>query len=186
MEDKQIVDLFWQRSEAAIVAAASKYGKYCSKIAYNILQNYEDSEECVNDTYLKAWGAIPTHRPTRLSTFLGKITRNLALNKWEYLNAEKRGSGQISFVLEELQECVPDVDNTEKIADDLALIEVLNHFLAGLPKEQRIIFLRRYCYLCSVKEIAANHSISESKVKMSLMRSRNALRNILEKEGIDI
>lgn len=159
MEDKQIVDLFWQRSEAAIVAAASKYGKYCSKIAYNILQNYEDSEECVNDTYLKAWGAIPTHRPTRLSTFLGKITRNLALNKWEYLNAEKRGSGQISFVLEELQECVPDVDNTEKIADDLALIEVLNHFLAGLPKEQRIIFLRRYWYLCSVKEIAANHSI---------------------------
>lgn len=99
MEDKQIVDLFWQRSEAAIVAAASKYGKYCSKIAYNILQNYEDSEECVNDTYLKAWGAIPTHRPTRLSTFLGKITRNLALNKWEYLNAEKRGSGQISFAL---------------------------------------------------------------------------------------
>lgn len=186
MEDKQIVDLFWQRSEAAIVAAASKYGKYCSKIAYNILQNYEDSEECVNDTYLKAWGAIPTHRPTRLSTFLSKITRNLALNKWEYLNAEKRGSGQISFVLEELQECVPDVDNTEKIADDLALIEVLNHFLAGLPKEQRIIFLRRYWYLCSVKEIAANHSISESKVKMSLMRSRNALRNILEKEGIDI
>lgn len=160
MEDKQIVDLFWQRSEAAIVAAASKYGKYCSKIAYNILQNYEDSEECVNDTYLKAWGAIPTHRPTRLSTFLGKITRNLALNKWEYLNAEKRGSGQISFVLEELQECVPDVDNTEKIADDLALIEVLNHFLAGLPKEQRIIFLRRYWYLCSVKEIAANHSIT--------------------------
>ena len=161
MEDKQIVDLFWQRSEAAIVAAASKYGKYCSKIAYNILQNYEDSEECVNDTYLKAWGAIPTHRPTRLSTFLGKITRNLALNKWEYLNAEKRGSGQISFVLEELQECVPDVDNTEKIADDLALIEVLNHFLAGLPKEQRIIFLRRYWYLCSVKEIAANHSIMQ-------------------------
>ena len=186
MDDTTIVQLYWDRDERAIPATSGKYGNYCNSIAWNILGNREDAEECVNDTYLKAWGAIPTHRPTRLSTFLGKITRNLALNKWEYLNAEKRGSGQISFVLEELQECVPDVDNTEKIADDLALIEVLNHFLAGLPKEQRIIFLRRYWYLCSVKEIAANHSISESKVKMSLMRSRNALRNILEKEGIDI
>ena len=184
MDDKQIVDLFWQRSATAITAVAHKYGNYCTKIAYNILHNYEDSEECVNDTYLKVWGAIPTHRPTRLSTFLGKITRNLALNKWEHLNAEKRGSGQTIFALAELQECIPSADNTENIVDDLALVEVLNRFLGGLSKERRIIFMRRYWYFCSIKEIASSYSISESKVKMSLMRSRNELRNILEKEGI--
>lgn len=116
--------------------------------------------------------------------FLGKITRNLALNKWEHLNAEKRGSGQTIFALAELQECIPSADNTENIVDDLALVEVLNRFLGGLSKERRIIFMRRYWYFCSIKEIASSYSISESKVKMSLMRSRNELRNILEKEGI--
>ena len=119
-----------------------------------------------------------------MSTFLGKITRNLALNKWEHLNAEKRGSGQTIFALAELQECIPSADNTENIVDDLALVEVLNRFLGGLSKERRIIFMRRYWYFCSIKEIASSYSISESKVKMSLMRSRNELRNILEKEGI--
>jgi len=129
---------------------------------------------------------MPSHRPNRLSTFLGKITRNLSLNKWDQYNTEKRGAGQTMLALEELHDCIPATGDAEQIIDDLALAEVFNCFLASLPKERRKIFMRRYWYLSPIKEISTDYSISESKVKMSLLRSRNELRQLLEKEGINL
>ncbi|MGL5255368.1 MAG: RNA polymerase sigma factor [Brevinema sp.] len=186
MDDEQIIDLYWVRSEAAISETASKYGKYCQTIAFNILHNTEDSEECVSDTYLRAWGAMPPKRPNRLSTFLGKITRNLSLNKYEKYAAEKRGFGQVTMALDELQDCIPDAGSVEQTIEDAALVEIFNRFLATLPMNTRKIFVRRYWYLSPVKEIAADYSFSESKVKMTLLRARNELKQILEKEGITL
>ena len=186
MEDKQIVELYWARSERAISETKQKYGRYCRSIAYNILHNREDSEECVNDTYFNAWRAIPPQRPGRLSTYLGKITRNLALNKWEKYTAEKRGAGQVELALNELSECIPAPNRVDQAADDLAVAEILNRFLASLSKEARMIFMRRYWYFSPIKEIAADFAVGESKVKMTLMRTRNTLKNILEKEGIEL
>lgn len=186
MDDKQIIDLYWARSENAISETADKYGKYCHYIAYNILFNDEDSEECVNDTYLKAWGVIPPQRPNRLSTFLGKITRNLALDRYKYNSREKRGNGQMPLVLDEIAECVSAADNTEHIIDDMVLVDCFNRFLAALPTETRNIFMRRYWFLSSIKEIAADFSISESKTKMTLLRARNELKQLLMKEGIEL
>lgn len=184
MDDNQILDLYWARSESAISETSKKYGKYCHFVSYNILHNPQDSEECVNETWLKAWNSMPPHRPQRLSAFLGKITRNLSLNRYQRYNTEKRGRNRITLALEELQDCVPAAGSVEQVVDDLALADILNRFLASLGTEARKIFMRRYWYLCSVKEIAAGLRISESKVKMSLFRSRNELRTLLEKEGI--
>lgn len=186
MEDSQIIELFWKRSQSAIEETARKYGRYCHTIAFNILHSHEDSEECVNDAYLNAWKAMPPQRPNRLSTFLGKITRNLALKRWEGCKAEKRGAGQTALALDELSECIPASESVERRVDDLALAEILNGFLVSLPQERRRIFMRRYWYLDSIKEIAASYGLSESKVKMSLLRSREALKHILAKEGIDL
>lgn len=184
MEDKQIVDLYWARSETAILETDSKYGRYCHYIAYNILHNDEDCEECVNDTYMRAWNSMPQHRPSVLKTFLGKITRNLALDKYKNLTAEKRSIGQVPLVLDELYGCVPGEDNTAHIIDDMVLAEIFNHFLASLSTEQRKFFVRRYWYLSPIKEIAEDYGVGESKVKMSLLRSRNELKKTLEKEGV--
>lgn len=186
MDDRQIVDLYLERSENAITESAKKYGRYCHYIAYHILQSDEDSKECVNDAYLNAWNSIPPHRPTVLKTFLGKITRNLSLNKYKQLTANKRGEGQIPLVIDELHECLPAADNTEGIIDDVVLTDVFNRFLASLSIVQRKIFIRRYWYLSSVKEISTDYSMEESTVKMSLLRSRNKLRHLLEKEGISL
>ena len=184
MEDKQIIELYNERSEAAISETAEKYGKYCYTIAYHILYNEQDSEECVNDTYLKTWETIPPQYPNKLSAFLGKITRNLALNRYRYYIREKRGYGQVALALEELQECIPNSNKVEQAIEEKYLIEVLNRFLYNLPAEKRMIFLRRYWYLSSIQEIARDYEISESKVKMTLLRVRNKLKQILEKEGI--
>lgn len=184
MDDGQIIDLYWARSETAIWETANKYSKYCHAIAYNILYNNEDAEECVNDTYLRAWGGMPPQRPNRLSTYLGKITRNLSLNKYEKYTAEKRGFGQVPLVLEELQNCIPAASSVEQTIEDEALAGILNSFLADLPADTRKIFMRRYWYLSPIKEIAADYGFSESKVKMTLFRARNELKQILEKGGI--
>ena len=184
MEDKQIIELYNERSEAAISETAEKYGKYCYTIAYHILYNEQDSEECVNDTYLKTWETIPPQYPNKLSAFLGKITRNLALNRHRYYIREKRGYGQVVLALEELQECIPDSNKVEQAIEEKYLIEVLNRFLHELPIEKRMMFLRRYWYMSSIQEIADDYEISEGKVKMSLLRIRNKLKQTLEKEGI--
>lgn len=184
MDDRQIIALYNERSEAALSETAKKYGRYCRSIAYNILSNEEDCEECVNDTWLKAWENIPPQCPDSLPAFLGRITRNLALNRYKHNTREKRGGGQTPLVLEELADCIPGGSNAETAAEEALLVEVLNRFLEGLPVQKRKIFLRRYWYMSSVKEIAADFGLSESNVKMTLSRTRSKLKQTLEKEGI--
>ena len=184
MDDWQIIELYYERSETAILESANKYGSYCYYIAYHILYNEQDSEECVNDTYFRAWKVIPPQCPNKLSVFLGRITRNLALDKYRYYNREKRGNGQMALILDELQECISTSNHTEQVLEERMLVEALNHFLRGLSKEKRMMFLRRYWYMSSIKEIAEDYEISEGKVKMTLLRIRNKLKQVLEKEGI--
>lgn len=184
MQDEQIIRLFWQRSPLAIEQTQEKYGNFCRKIAQNILNNLEDSEECVNDTWLRSWDSIPPQKPAKLSAFLGRITRNLALNRWEKNRAEKRGGGACALALQELGECIP--DKSGDLSDRLHLTQVLNRFLESLKPKARNIFLRRYWLFCSVKEIAEFYGLKESSVKMSLLRSREALKKQLEKEEISL
>ena len=184
MGDEEIVNLYWNRQEKAIYETNKKYGRYCNTIAFNILHNKEDAEECVNDTYLKVWGVIPTLRPQRLSAFIGKITRNLSLHKYEYYKAKKREYDETTITIEELQDCIPNSGNVEGIIDDMMLTEVINRFLSELPAEKRKIFMRRYWYVSSIKEIASDYQITESKVKMILLRVRKDLKKLLEQEGI--
>lgn len=184
MEDKEILNLYFSRSESAISETAKKYGTYCLRIANNILHNTEDSEECVNDTYMRAWNAIPPHHPMKLRTFLGKITRNLSLNRYQTYQTQKRGIGQVPLALEELAECIPAHETVEQAIGTLTLTELLNNFLADLPSEPRKIFMRRYWYFHTTKEIAKDFGISEGKVKVSLSRSRSKLKKYLEEEGV--
>ena len=184
MEDKTIIQLYVERAEAAIAETAAKYGKLCHTIAYNILYNEEDSEECVNDTYMKAWEVIPPQIPEKLAAFLGKITRNLAISKYRHNSSKKRGGGQVLYALEELAECIPDKNTTEQAISDKLFAELLNGFLEKLPAEKRKVFMQRYWYLRPIHEIAEEFSMSESKVKMILHRTRNMLKVFLEKEGI--
>lgn len=186
VEDKQIVDLYWARADAAISETQKKYGRYCHSIAYHILCCDEDAEECTNDTYLKAWAAMPPHRPEHLASFLGKITRNLALDRYEKNHAKKRGCAAVALALDELEACIPAADHIASAAEELVLKEAINRFLWSLPADSRKIFVRRYWYLSSVKEIAQDFSVSESKVKMVLLRLRGRLKLFLEKEGIEI
>lgn len=182
MEDEAIVTLYWQRSEEAIARTDQKYGRYCHAIAYNILQDHLDSDECVNDTYLSLWQIIPPRRPCLLSALLAKITRNHALDRYKYNRAEKRGSGQVALALDELSECIG--KSEEEYLEDRALTELLNGFLTSLPQKEKEVFLLRYWYLCSVRQVGQKLGLSESNVKMTLLRSRRQLRALLEKEGV--
>ena len=143
MDDKIIIDLFFTRSEDAITAVSERYGAYCHAVANGILRNEGDSEECVNDTWLKAWEAIPPQCPDSLAAFLGKITRNLALSRFRYNNRKKRGEGANVEVLEELTECIAASGNTEDAVEEKLLVDALNRFLRELPKECRKMFLQR-------------------------------------------
>ena len=183
MEDSKIIELFFERSESAISETESKYGRYLSKIAYNILFDTEDSEECVNDTYMKAWNAIPPQKPKVLSTFLGKITRRLAIDIFRKKHAEKRGNSEFSLSLSELDECIPDKFSAESEFEYSLLSKKINNFLSSLSKDNRDIFVCRYFYSDSIKEIASFFGTSESKIKSSLFRSRKSLKEQLEKEG---
>ena len=184
MDDKQIIDLYWDRSELAIAETDRKYRRYCYRIAFHILADSQDSEECVSDTYLRVWSVIPPKRPVKFPAFLAKITRNLALNRYEKRTADKRGGGEVSVALDELAECIPDPNSVERMVDNRFLSDKLNLFLEELPAQTRKIFLRRYWELCSIHEIAEIYGISESKVKVSLFRTRGKLRAFLEREGI--
>ena len=184
MEDSRIIELYFERSETAIVESERKYGRYCGTIAMNILGNREDTEECVSDTWLRAWNAIPPAKPRLLKAFFGRITRNLALNLWEKKRAGKRGGGESSVVLDELEECIADAEAYTWSADRYVLTETLNRFLKGLPEEKRTIFIRRYWYMDQVKDIASEMGLGESKVKMTLLRTRKELMEVLKKEGI--
>lgn len=183
MDDTRIIDLYWARSEEAIHETDQKYGPYCRTIAWNILQDREDSEECVNDTWLQAWNAMPPKKPSLLKAFLGKITRNLALDKYRFYHTQKRNS-EGNLALEELKDCVPHPTTTEQAIDDLALTQALDRFLAGLKPETRKLFLRRYWYASPIRDIARDYGMSVSKVKTTLFRTREKLRVFLEQEGI--
>ena len=186
MDDNRIIDLYWARSEEAIQESDRKYGPYCRTIAWNILQDRGDSEECVNDTWLQAWNAMPPKKPSLLKAFLGKITRNLALDKYRFYGAQKRGGQETDLALEELRGCVPHPTTTEQAIDDLALTQALDRFLAGLKPETRKLFLRRYWYASPIRDIARDYGMSESKVKTTLFRTREKLRVFLEQEGITL
>ena len=184
MEDKQIVALYWERSEQAITETDTKYGAYCRTIAGNILTDELDTEECVSDTYLRAWNTMPPQKPAILSAFLGKITRNLSLDRFRTRNAQKRGAGQTVLALSELEECIPASSTTEEIVELQLLTGIIERFLRTLSDEKRRIFLQRYWYLMPVREIAHQNSMSESKITSMLHRTRKELRICLEKEGI--
>jgi len=184
MKDKEILRLYWARDEAAITATADAYQNYCFSIAYNILNNQEDAEECVNDTWLNAWRSIPPHRPERLSAYLGKITRNLALNRYKRLHTQKRGQGQVELALAELEDCIPAQTGIEQIADEMALSSAMEAFLRTQTRTERSIFVGRYWYLYSIQQLAEAYQMSESKTVSLLYRMRNRLKRYLEKEEI--
>jgi len=184
MKDKEIIELYWNRDETAIAATADTYGSYCHRIAYNILNNKEDAEECVNDTWHNAWKSIPPYRPERLSTYLGKITRNLSLNRYKLQNAQKRGAGQVELALSELEGCIPAGQDVEQVLDEMVLVSALDQFLYTQPRTERNIFIGRYWYLYSIRELAEGYRMSESKVASLLYRMRRKLKLHLEKEGI--
>ena len=184
MEDKQIVDLYWQRSDLAISETNRKYGRYCHTIAYNICGVDEDAEECVNDTWFRAWNLMPDQRPAVLSTFLGRITRNIAINLIKTKNRIKRGGGEAVLVLDELEECIPGGINPEKVVEEKELEKAIGSFVSGLSKTDKKIFVLRYWYLASIDEISEKLSFSKGKIKSSLFRTRGKLRAYLQEEGL--
>ncbi len=184
MKDTEILDLYWERSEEAIAESQKSYGNYCFSIAWNILRAREDSEECVNDTWLRAWNAIPPNRPARLGLFLGTITRNLSFDRWKQKNAMKRGSGEMNAALDELAECVPAAGSTEEAVEEAELQRILNRFLGTLKERERNIFLRRYWYAEEYGDIAKRYDMKLNTVKTTMFRIRGRLREYLEQEGV--
>lgn len=184
MNDKEIIALYWDRDESAIAETANRYGNYCYSIAYNILNTVEDAEECVNDTWMNTWKSIPPQNPNNLSTYLGKITRNLSFNRYKLIRAKKRGFGQIEIALSELDGCIPDQSNMEHVIDQLVLTNAIETFLRKQSQTERNIFVGRYWFLYHVKDLASAYHMSESKVTSLLFRMRKKLKLHLEKEGI--
>lgn len=186
MEDKEIVSLYFDRNEQAIAETARKYGSYCTSIAMNILNDRQDAEECVNDTYMSTWNAIPPHKPSVLSTFLGKITRNLSFNKYKAKHSAKRGGYEIALILDELSEVVSDEDTVEDHIDQAELIKAVNAFLSELPENKRYMFVRRYWYSDSLKEIASRCGRTENSTAVELSRIRKALRVYLSERSFEL
>lgn len=184
VDDREIVDLYWQRDERAIAETAARYGAYCSSIARNILHQAEDVEECVNDTWMNAWNSMPPHKPEVLSSFLGKITRYISLKKWRERYAQKRGGGETALALEELSESIPDGQSIDEAVQAKELAQIVNTFLNGLPETERYIFVCRYWYLDPIADISTRYGFSQSKVKTMLWRTRKKLMLRLEKEGV--
>ena len=186
MEDARIVELYWERDEAAIAESSAKYGGYCYQIAFRILALREDAEECVGDTWLRAWEAMPPSRPGRLDTFLGKITRNLSLDRWRKNRAAKRGGSQVELALLELEDCLPDRNTPEHHLEAAETARAISDFLRNQPELDRILFVRRYFHLESLAGLEARFGLTESQVKSRLHRIRKRLRNVLEQEGVGL
>lgn len=185
MNDHKIIELYWKREETAIKETSLKYGGLCTHIAQNILSNYEDSEECVNDTYLAVWNAIPDERPKIFSAFISRITRNLALKKYEYVSAAKRNpSAMASF--EELGDCVSDIGSVESEMESRNIEAAIDKFLWMQGEAKRNVFIRRYWYFDSMENISQSTGFSQSKVKSMLYEMRRKLRMYLESEGIEV
>lgn len=184
MEDSQIIALYWQKNEDAIIESNRQYGAYCFKIANNILYNPEDAEECVNDTWFHVWNAIPPKRPQKLAIFLAKITRNLAFNRFNARIAKKRGSGEIAFVLDELAECLPSDSNVENEYETKELGQHVQWFVRTLSERDANVFVRRYFFTDSVKDIAERYGLTENNIMVILSRTRKKLKKYLMKEGL--
>ena len=186
MDDAKIVRLYWERNELAIPATADKYGSYCTAIARNILGSREDAEECVNDTYLHAWNSMPPHRPNTLSTFLGKIVRNLSFNRYKHNTADKRGGGVLPVVLDELSDLVSGRDDVEREIGQKELVTAIDAFLDTLSPEKRSIFISRYWYTDSILEIAKRHGMNAGAVSMTLNRLRLQLHSYLSERNFEL
>ena len=184
MTDELIIELLNERNQTALQITQEKYGAYCETIAQNILDNFEDAQECENEALFKLWNAIPPAQPGNLKAFLGRITRNAALDAYERRGAAKRGGGQVELALEEIAGFVSDGSDVERTVESKMIAGIINGFLSELGKQQRIIFLRRYLYFVSIGEIAEDMMVSESKVKSVLFRLRKKLKKILETEGV--
>jgi RNA polymerase sigma-70 factor (ECF subfamily) len=181
MDDRTLISLFWERSESAITETDQKYHTYCFSIAHNILSNREDSDECVNDTWFQAWNTMPPQFPTQLKAYLGRICRNLSLDRWRSLHAQKR-TCELDAIFQELDDCVGGTSPEQQV-EAQALADAINRFLAELPPAKRICFLRRYWYADPIQQIAQRQGVSVSQVKSSLFRTRKQLREALEQDG---
>lgn len=186
MNDRQIIKLYFDRDENAIAETARKYGTYCFSVANNILQSDQDAEECVNDTWLRAWNAIPPQEPDCLRLFLAKITRNLAFNRYKEQNRQKRGGGVITVALEEIDSFLPASDRVETQAEEEELMRTVNRFLRSLSERDCNIFINRYFHVESVRAIAKAYGLTEGNVQKILLRTRNKLKRYLESEGYTI
>ena len=186
MTEENILDLYWCRSESAIDETDSKYGKYCFAVANNILSDIEDSEESVNDTYLQAWNTIPPIRPNSLSAYLGKIVRNISLNRIKAKKTQKRGSGEYELVYEELAYMISSPQSANDLIDEISLNDLMNQWLGTLAQEKRLVFVGRYWYFDSIAAISSKMNFSVSKTKMLLLRLRNELKDFLESEDIHL
>lgn len=184
MEDNQILNLYFRRSEQAIKETDTKYGNYCFRIAYQILASREDAEESVSDTYLAAWNAIPPKRPPLLSAFLGRITRNISIDRWRTRSTYKRGGGEFSLCLEELGNCASGQPSVEERQLQKEVVQTLKGFLKQLPETERKAFVCRYWYMDSIGDIAEAFGISQTRVTTMLHRTREKLRKLLKKEGL--
>lgn len=184
MEDREIVTLFWQRDERALQAAADKYGGYCRAVARNILADEQDAEECLNDTWLRAWNTMPTNRPSRLAPYLGKLSRWISLTRLREKTSLKRGGGETELVLDELAEAVDSGADVEKAVELKELNAALRRFLKSLGETERQVFLARYWFIASIAEIAEKFGFSESKVNSMLHRTRKKLLGYLKEEGL--
>ena len=183
MEDGKIIDLYWERDQTAILHTEQKYGTYCRRIAGNILCDREDCEECINDTWFRAWNSMPKERPDLLRAFLGAITRNLSLDRYRRKHSAKRGNGEITYIFDEMRDCAGGDEPYHHIQRK-ELAEGISRFLSKLDTEQRVIFVRRYWYMYGIGEIADRLKISESKANSSLFRTRKKLRSYLLEEGL--
>ena len=184
MEDREIIELYWQRDQAAIDETDKKYGGNCHRIAFSILASREDAEECVDDTYMATWNSIPPHCPKYLPAYLYRIVRNLGFNRVKERNTQKRGGGELALVLDELEDCVASDSSVERAFELQELAREINRFLSSLPKDDRLIFSYRYWLTMPTAEIARRLRFKEGKVRMSLSRSRKKLRGHLIKEGL--
>lgn len=183
MTDEMIIQLFWDRREEAIKETEKRYGAYCFKVAQSVLQNKEDSEECMNDALLQAWNMIPPTRPAHLNFFLAKIVRNLAISKYRRKYAKKRGQGEVAIVLDELEECIAGQSDIESYFEMAELQKCVNAFVRELPEKEGNVFIARYFYMYSTREIAKKYHITENHVRVMLSRMRDRLRKWLQKEG---
>lgn len=186
MEDDQIIELYLARSENAIAETRTKYEKYLWHIAYNILVNNEDTDECVSDTYFRAWESIPPNKPVKLALYLGAITRNLAITVFRSRNNASHAGSQYAVSLDELAECVSGSETPEQALESGIISSAISRYLRTLSENARVIFVCRYYFNDSINEIAGYFGASESKIKSSLFRTRNGLREFLAKEGIEI